>query len=118
MAAGAKAGANYVPYRNSKLTRLLKDGLSGNSRTAMITTVAAANDQYHHSINTLNRTAVINTVGAARVPPVPPLQRHAQVKRQSVLMLMINATTPSNHPRKAAACADIDAASDSVVVPT
>jgi kinesin family protein 18/19 len=38
----AKAGANYVPYRNSKLTRLLKDGLSGNSRTAMITTVAAA----------------------------------------------------------------------------
>ena len=31
----AKKGA-YVPYRNSKLTRLLKDGLSGNSRTAMV----------------------------------------------------------------------------------
>ncbi len=52
-APGAKAGANYVPYRNSKLTRLLKDGLSGNSRTAMITAVSAASDQYHHSINTL-----------------------------------------------------------------
>ena len=52
-APGAKAGAMYVPYRNSKLTRLLKDGLSGNSRTAMIATVAAASDQYHHSINTL-----------------------------------------------------------------
>lgn len=52
-APGAKGGASYVPYRNSKLTRLLKDGLSGNSRTAMIATVAAASDQYHHSINTL-----------------------------------------------------------------
>lgn len=48
-----KKGRQYVPYRNSKLTRLLKDGLSGNSHTAMITTVAAASDQYHHSINTL-----------------------------------------------------------------
>uniref|UniRef100_A0A061QLE9 p-loop containing nucleoside triphosphate hydrolase-like protein n=1 Tax=Tetraselmis sp. GSL018 TaxID=582737 RepID=A0A061QLE9_9CHLO len=43
----------YVPYRNSKLTRLLKDGLSGNSKTAMIATVSCAADQYHHSINTL-----------------------------------------------------------------
>lgn len=48
-----KKGRQYVPYRNSKLTRLLKDGLSGNSQTAMVTTVAAASDQYHHSINTL-----------------------------------------------------------------
>lgn len=48
-----KRGMAYVPYRNSKLTRLLKDGLSGNSRTAMIATVAASSDQYHHSINTL-----------------------------------------------------------------
>ena len=30
-----KRGLAYVPYRNSKLTRLLKEGLSGNSRTAM-----------------------------------------------------------------------------------
>jgi kinesin family protein 18/19 len=31
----------------------MQDGLSGNSRTAMIATVASASDQYHHSINTL-----------------------------------------------------------------
>ena len=67
-----KQGMAYVPYRqitffltavmrshscrNSKLTRLLKDGLSGNSATAMIATVAASSDQYHHSINTLKAT--------------------------------------------------------------
>mmetsp|Transcript_9505 Transcript_9505/g.27171 ORF Transcript_9505/g.27171 Transcript_9505/m.27171 type:complete len:980 (+) Transcript_9505:572-3511(+) len=48
-----KRGMAYVPYRNSKLTRLLKDGLSGNSKTAMIATVSCSSDQYNHSINTL-----------------------------------------------------------------
>ncbi|GJP44594.1 hypothetical protein CLOM_g3971, partial [Closterium sp. NIES-68] len=37
----------------SKLTRLLKDGLSGNSRTTMVATICPAADQYHHIINTL-----------------------------------------------------------------
>ena len=48
-----KKGMAYVPYRNSKLTRMLKDGLSGNSRTAMIATVSCSSDQYHHTTNTL-----------------------------------------------------------------
>ncbi|XP_034690363.1 kinesin-like protein KIN-8B isoform X5 [Vitis riparia] len=48
-----KKGLAYVPYRNSKLTRILKDGLSGNSQTVMIATVAPADNQYHHTINTL-----------------------------------------------------------------
>lgn len=63
--ANSGKAASYVPYRNSKLTRLLKDGLSGNSRTAMIATVAAASDQYHHSINTLK-------YADRWVPLVPP----------------------------------------------
>ncbi|KAI0503460.1 hypothetical protein KFK09_014394 [Dendrobium nobile] len=48
-----KKGLAYVPYRNSKLTRILKDGLSGNSQTVMIATVSPADDQYHHTVNTL-----------------------------------------------------------------
>uniref|UniRef100_A0A453LWW2 Kinesin-like protein n=3 Tax=Aegilops tauschii subsp. strangulata TaxID=200361 RepID=A0A453LWW2_AEGTS len=48
-----KKGLAYVPYRNSKLTRILKDGLSGNSRTVMIATISPADDQYHHTTNTL-----------------------------------------------------------------
>ncbi|KAL3813734.1 hypothetical protein ACJIZ3_015002 [Penstemon smallii] len=48
-----KKGLAYVPYRNSKLTRILKDGLSGNSQTIMIATISPANNHYHHSINTL-----------------------------------------------------------------
>nr|DAD22435.1 TPA_asm: hypothetical protein HUJ06_023898 [Nelumbo nucifera] len=48
-----KKGLAYVPYRNSKLTRILKDGLSGNSQTIMIATISPANNQYHHTVNTL-----------------------------------------------------------------
>ncbi|KAF7809981.1 kinesin-like protein KIN-8B [Senna tora] len=48
-----KKGLAYVPYRNSKLTRILKDGLSGNSQTVMIATISCADCQYHHTVNTL-----------------------------------------------------------------
>lgn len=48
-----KKGLAYVPYRNSKLTRILKDGLSGNSQTVMVATVSPASIQYHHTVNTL-----------------------------------------------------------------
>jgi len=37
----------------SKLTRILKDGLSGNSQTVMVATISPADDQYHHTTNTL-----------------------------------------------------------------
>lgn len=48
-----KKGLAYVPYRNSKLTRILKDSLSGNSQTVMVATISPAGSQYHHTINTL-----------------------------------------------------------------
>ena len=31
-------GSDHVPYRNSKLTRILKDSLSSNTNTSIITT--------------------------------------------------------------------------------
>ena len=30
--------SNYIPYRDSKLTRVLQDSLGGNSKTALIIT--------------------------------------------------------------------------------
>ncbi|KAJ4714630.1 Kinesin-like protein [Melia azedarach] len=48
-----KKGLVYVPYRNSKLTRILKDGLSGNSQTVMVATISPVDSQYHHTVNTL-----------------------------------------------------------------
>lgn len=46
-------GARYVNYRDSKLTRLLKEALSGNCRTVMIAHVSPSANQKEESRNTL-----------------------------------------------------------------
>ncbi|XP_030764084.1 kinesin-like protein KIF19 isoform X2 [Sitophilus oryzae] len=46
-------GARYVNYRDSKLTRLLKDALSGNCKTVMIAHVSPSSNQKDESRNTL-----------------------------------------------------------------
>ncbi|KAM8947058.1 kinesin-like protein KIF19 isoform 2-T2 [Pelodytes ibericus] len=43
----------YVNYRDSKLTRLLKDSLGGNSRTVMIAHISPASSAFEESRNTL-----------------------------------------------------------------
>eukprot|EP00240_Pyramimonas_obovata_P003097 CAMPEP_0118942516 /NCGR_PEP_ID=MMETSP1169-20130426/36328_1 /TAXON_ID=36882 /ORGANISM="Pyramimonas obovata, Strain CCMP722" /LENGTH=667 /DNA_ID=CAMNT_0006887545 /DNA_START=398 /DNA_END=2398 /DNA_ORIENTATION=- len=51
-AAGGRSLA-YIPFRDSKLTRLLKDGLVGNSRALMVATVSSLAEGYHTTVNTL-----------------------------------------------------------------
>ncbi|KAL7869394.1 hypothetical protein AOLI_G00133820 [Acnodon oligacanthus] len=48
-----KNGNKYVNYRDSKLTRLLKDSLGGNSRTVMIAHISPASMAFEESRNTL-----------------------------------------------------------------
>ncbi|KAL0179121.1 hypothetical protein M9458_024563, partial [Cirrhinus mrigala] len=48
-----KNGNKYVNYRDSKLTRLLKDSLGGNSRTVMIAHISPASLAFEDSRNTL-----------------------------------------------------------------
>eukprot|EP00878_Enallax_costatus_P036858 GHUV01041431.1.p1 GENE.GHUV01041431.1~~GHUV01041431.1.p1 ORF type:complete len:631 (+),score=211.73 GHUV01041431.1:428-2320(+) len=71
-----KTGVAYVPYRNSKLTRLLKDSLRGNSRTAMVATIGAAADQYHHSVNTLKYADRAKEIKTHVVQNVGTVERH------------------------------------------
>jgi len=43
----------FVPYRDSKLTRLLKDSLGGNCKTVMIANISPAAAQLEETLNTL-----------------------------------------------------------------
>ncbi|XP_055333423.1 kinesin-like protein KIF21A isoform X2 [Paramacrobiotus metropolitanus] len=45
--------ATHIPYRSSKLTRLLQDSLGGNSRTVMIACVSPAEQDFVETLNTL-----------------------------------------------------------------
>jgi kinesin family member 18/19 len=54
----------HIPYRDSKLTRLLQDSLGGNCRTVMIATVSPSSISYEDSFNTLkysDRAKMIKT---------------------------------------------------------
>ncbi|KAK9792731.1 hypothetical protein WJX73_010908 [Symbiochloris irregularis] len=46
-------GLAHVPYRDSKLTRMLQDSLGGNSRTVMIACVSPADINLEESLSTL-----------------------------------------------------------------
>lgn len=51
--ANPKLCHKHIPYRNSKLTRLLRDSLGGKCRTAMIATVCQQHNHYDDTQNTL-----------------------------------------------------------------
>ena len=60
----------YVPYRDSKLTRLLKDSLGGNARTVMIANVSPSINTFDDTYNTLkyaNRAKNIKTMVSRNV---------------------------------------------------
>ncbi|KAK0093085.1 hypothetical protein PV326_014339 [Microctonus aethiopoides] len=57
-------GVKHIPYRDSKLTRLLKDSLGGNCRTVMIANIGPSSLSYEDTYNTLryaNRAKKIKT---------------------------------------------------------
>ncbi|NXR11625.1 KI18A protein, partial [Semnornis frantzii] len=51
--ADSKSKKQHIPYRNSKLTRLLKGSLGGNCRTIMIAAVSPSSMFYDDTYNTL-----------------------------------------------------------------
>lgn len=46
-------GSKYIPFRDSKLTRLLKDSIGGNCRTVMISNITPNGIQFEDTYNTL-----------------------------------------------------------------
>jgi len=44
---------SHIPYRNSKLTRILEDSLGGNCKTTMMAMISPAADAYNETHSTL-----------------------------------------------------------------
>lgn len=62
----SEKGRTHVPYRDSKLTRLLQDSLGGNTRTTIIACVNPVEGQTHETINTLQFADRAKKVGMRR----------------------------------------------------
>lgn len=48
-----KNNTTHIPYRNSKLTRILEDSLGGNCKTTMMAMISPAQDAYNETHSTL-----------------------------------------------------------------
>ena len=75
------AKATHIPYRNSKLTRLLQDSLGGNSKTVMCANIGPANYNYDETISTLryaNRAKNIKNAARINEDPKDALLRKFQ----------------------------------------
>lgn len=75
--------SSHVPYRNSKLTRLLQDSLGGNSKTLMCANISPADINYDETISTLryaNRAKNIKNRARINEDPKDALLRQFQVE--------------------------------------
>ncbi|KAJ3012378.1 UNVERIFIED_CONTAM: hypothetical protein HDU68_001242 [Siphonaria sp. JEL0065] len=86
----------HVPYRDSKLTRLLQNSLGGNAKTLMLACVSPCDEDYEETLNTLKyadrarkiqNKPIINTVDHQAVKLASMQERidflEAQIKKQT-----------------------------------
>lgn len=73
--------SNHIPYRDSKLTRLLQDSLGGNARTVMVANVGPASYNFDETVTTLryaNRAKNIKNKPKINEDPKDALLREFQ----------------------------------------
>jgi len=79
--------STHVPYRNSKLTRLLQDSLGGNAKTLMVANCGPANYNYDETISTLryaNRAKNIKNRAQINEDPKDALLRQLQKEMEDL----------------------------------
>ncbi|XP_052327639.1 kinesin-like protein KIF3C isoform X1 [Oncorhynchus keta] len=77
----ADGRSGHVPYRDSKLTRLLQDSLGGNAKTVMVATLGPAPQHYEETLTTLryaNRAKNIKNQPRVNEDPKDALLREFQ----------------------------------------
>jgi hypothetical protein len=73
--------SKHIPYRDSKLTRLLQSSLGGNTKTTMIAALSPADDSYDETLSTLryaNRAKEIKNVPVVNQDPKDALLKEYQ----------------------------------------
>lgn len=73
--------SKHIPYRDSKLTRLLQDSLGGNTKTLMLAALSPAADNYEETLSTLryaNRAKNIKNKPTINEDPKDAMLRQLQ----------------------------------------
>uniref|UniRef100_A0A8D0IZ87 Kinesin motor domain-containing protein n=1 Tax=Sus scrofa TaxID=9823 RepID=A0A8D0IZ87_PIG len=93
-ALGDDKKGGFVPYRDSKLTRLLQDSLGGNSHTLMIACVSPADSNLEETLNTLryaDRARKIKNKPVINIDPQTAELNHLKQQVQQLQVLLLQA---------------------------
>eukprot|EP00736_Rhodelphis_marinus_P008897 Rmarinus@m.10842 len=82
--ADPKRRKGHVPYRDSKLTRLLQESLGGNSRTVMVACVSPADVNFEETLSTLKYADQAKNIRNKPVLNMDPTQRELLLLRKQV----------------------------------
>ncbi|KAG7356967.1 kinesin motor domain containing protein [Nitzschia inconspicua] len=91
-----KQGRTFVPYRDSKLTRLLKGSLGGNHKTLMIACVSPSSTNLEETVNCLryaNRAKNIQNHAVVNVDATSALVAELKIKVQRLADDLMKART-------------------------
>ncbi|KAG4085752.1 kinesin-domain-containing protein [Neocallimastix lanati (nom. inval.)] len=95
--------SKHIPYRDSKLTRLLQDSLGGNSKTLMIATLSPASYNYDETLSTLryaNRAKNIKNKPKINEDPKDAMLREYQEEIQRLRKMLETKAQNNNGQEK------------------
>lgn len=99
-------GKKHVPYRDSKLTRLLQDSLGGNTKTLMIAAISPADYNFDETLGTLKYASRAKMI--QNKPTVNEDPKDAMLKQLSEELKLLKAqlesggvAQPTNNPQNA-----------------
>ncbi|XP_071104512.1 osmotic avoidance abnormal protein 3-like isoform X1 [Haliotis cracherodii] len=84
--------SKHIPYRDSKLTRLLQDSLGGNTKTMMVACLSPADNNYEETISTLryaNRAKNIKNKPKINEDPKDALLREYQEEIEKLKAMLM-----------------------------
>lgn len=89
----------HIPYRDSKLTRLLQDSLGGNTKTLMVACLSPADNNYDETLSTLryaNRAKNIKNKPRINEDPKDALLREYQEEIKKLKAILAQQMSPGD----------------------
>jgi hypothetical protein len=77
----------HIPYRDSKLTRLLQDSLGGNTKTVMIAAISPSSFNFEETLGTLRYAARANSI--ANIPKINEDPKDALLRQYEEQILLL-----------------------------
>ena len=93
--------SKHVPYRDSKLTRLLQDSLGGNTKTLMVAALSPSSDAYEESLSTLryaDRAKSIKNVPKINEDPKDALLREYEEEIKKLKKMIEQLSSGGSNP--------------------